>query len=189
MKPNVDRVRAHYKRLAGYYAIRFFLWFVWIALTVLLWKLWADAYFTDRMNRGSSLALAGVVGSIPFFGFRLWRVFTNRYFEGTVTDLQHKRQVKSISLVTHREDLRYYYPLWLMIRTDRGRWVEKELDYGSPRYAEPYRIGDRVRYYPGTAFPQIITDDPERKVNCVFCGADLEPGEDHCRLCRKPLLP
>ena len=188
MKPTCDNVKKHTKQFRRYYALRFFICLMWTISMIVIWRLWANQYFASHINQKISFIIACICILLPWLHFKIWRSLTDRYYEGKVIGKEHRVYTTSNTpgIPTGYRD---QFILELIIKKDRGLKHKKRLDYGTAAYADLYQIGDRVRCYPGADYPQIITDDPERKLLCVFCGAEMEPDRGECICCQKKLLP
>ncbi|MCI8332111.1 MAG: hypothetical protein HFE78_04735 [Clostridiales bacterium] len=164
--------------------IRFYMgWILWCVAVVVIWILGIHAYFTVRITAQASITIAYVLAFLPFFNFKLWRVFTVRSYEGTITKIENKMVTRVDGLMPYRENLRKKCLLRIDIRTDRGDVYTRDIDYKTNAFGVPYQVGDRVRYYRGTSHLQLVTNDPHRKKICVFCGADIEFDRNTCQCC------
>ena len=153
---------------------------VFAAAVALCWALGLHGYFSSRINPAASFTIAYVLCLIPVFIKRLWRIFTDRSFSATVTNVSYME-----SQTFNKEDMRAsattdLYTVKLKMVLDNGSAAKKNIESFEPFYADMwYKVGDRIIYHRGTKFPLIVGG----RRFCAYCGDGLKDGEERCHKC------
>ena len=156
--------------------------FIVIAIVTVGWVLGIHAYFSERISSAASLTIAYVICLVPVYKQRMWLLFTNRPFRGTVIDIKHTeyRINEQASIVQYAA--KPLYKMTLTVRTDSGRIVLKQVERDTIFMADEwYKVGDRVIFYRGTKYPLIVGHTPF----CAWCGGPILEDGVTCHDCGK----
>ncbi len=124
------------------------------------------------------IAIALFIG--VFTALKIWRVFTDRSFQGVITKIRHKE-----TLVSPKGDLRptateTRYHVYLTVLLENGKTVNKHVEHTEPFHDDLwYRIGDHVIYHRGTKFPLVENG----RTICAYCGHQPISDESKCSNC------
>ena len=158
------------------------------AIVTVSWVLGIHAYFSERISAAASLTIAYVICLVPVYKQRMWLLFTNRPFRGTVVDIKHtETRVNNMNSLNSFFMLRTVaikpmYIMTLTVRGDSGKITIKRVERGSVFMADEwYQIGDRVIFYRGTKFPLIVGHTPF----CAWCGGPILEDGVTCHDCGK----
>ena len=156
--------------------------FIVIAIVTAGWMLGIHAYFSERISAAASLTIAYVICLVPVFKQRMWLLFTNRPFRGTVVDIKHTEYHVNEQALLVRYDIKPLYTMTLTVRTDSGKVILKQVERETVFMADEwYQIGDRVIFYRGTKFPLIVGHTPF----CAWCGGPILEDGVTCHDCGK----
>ena len=147
-----------------------------------VWGFGLHAYFSSRISPAASLTIAYVIALIPVFTKKLWRIFTDRSYTATVSDVKYS-EAQTFS----KEDMRTsatvpLYRITMKIVYPNGSVAKKNIESLEPFYQDMwYKAGDRIVYHRGTKYPLIVGG----RRFCAYCGDGLRDGESLCRRCGK----
>ena len=150
------------------------------AAVVVAWALGMHSYLSSRISPAASVTVAYVIVLIAVLSKKPWRIFTDRSFTGTVTDVKYRE-----SQTASREDMRIsatvpLYTMIIKVDTGKGGQIKKSVESLEPLYQDMwYHAGDRVIYHRGTKFPLI---EGGRRF-CAYCGDGLRDGGTKCHKC------
>lgn len=163
----------------------FILLFV-IAVVTASWILGIHAYFSERISAAASLTIAYVICLVPVYKQRMWLLFTNRPFRGTVIDIKHiESQSNNINngfFMLRNVAIKPMYKMILTVRTDGDKIIIKQVERESVFMADEwYKVGDRIIFYHGTKYPLIVGHTPF----CAWCGGPILEDGITCHDCGK----
>ena len=165
-----------------YWAKRIAFCLVFAGIIAAVWGFGLHAYFSSRISPAASLTIAYVIALIPVFTKKLWRIFTDRSYTATVSDVKY-----SEGQTFSKEDMRTsatipLYRITMKLVYPNGSAAKKNIESLEPFYQDMwYRTGDRIVYHRGTKYPLIVGG----RRFCAYCDDGLRDGENLCRRCGK----
>lgn len=187
-KENPDLIRA----IRGKMIRQIALCAIWTAAVAAFMLLYAYDYFEKSVSIGAAITVWVVLTAIPFIRCKCWRWFTDRSFEGTVISCKQTTSVTKKSLDNSVSPsgagfIRTYtqnIQILLSNGKDKTFKITWKADADVPYYYE----GDSIRYYRGTKYPLVLSDDPNAPKLCVLCGTANLPDDQTCSICRHSLI-
>ncbi len=165
---------------------------VWTAIVSIFMILYAYDYFIETLSFGATILFWIAVSLIPFMKYKFWRWFSDRSYEGRVISC------KQTSVVTKKSVMEGVSPTGaglirtftqnIQVRQSNGAVKFVKLTWLADENVPYYYEGDHIRYYRGTNFPQVISDEPGAHRYCVLCGTSNHPDETRCMICGKSLI-
>ena len=168
------------RKFRNYWLRQLLLCAVIAAAVIVVWALGMHSYLSSRISPAASVTVAYVIVLIAVLSKKPWRIFADRSFNGTVTDVKYRE-----SQTASKEDMRIsatvpLYTIIIKVNADRGGQIKKSVESLEPLYQDMwYHVGDRVNYHRGTKFPLI---EGGRRF-CAYCGDGLRDGETKCHKC------
>ena len=134
------------------------------------------------------ITLVAILCIAPYVKFKYWNWFTDRTYEGEVTDVKQTEHVERTTLanVAPGNKLIYVFAQDIKIVESNGNIIRVRLQRRQDESAPIYAAGDHVRHYYGTKYMQKIGDD--KAPICVFCGTQNLKGESKCGVCGVGLI-
>lgn len=159
---------------------------IWVIAVSVFMIVYGYKYFADSITHGTSLLIWIIACLVPFYLCKSWRWFTDQPYEGTVTSCKQTSWIKAKGPRATTQVRMYTQNI--RVRLQNGDEKLVKLSWESGKECPYYYEGDYIRYYRGTNFPQIISDEPGAHRICVMCGTSHHPRETECMICGKSLI-
>ena len=173
--------------------VRLFLFGLLIALNlVVILNWWDDLFPIEKINPIAKYSFAVVLLAIPVFLTRIYRIFTDPTFTGTVRDVSVRTSVDSKSSVRPTwESLYRKNEIYLTVETPGGKVIRKKVYEGMAKDGanlEKYHVGDRVLHLHGSGITVVLPFPNDSRCCCAVCGGDNSVSDSVCVHCGKPLV-
>ena len=135
------------------------------------------------------ITLVAILCIAPYVKFKYWNWFTDRTYEGEVTEVHHKEFATTAHSgrgTGSKNDMKYVFEQNVTLRESNGKIRRVTYQRWQDETAPIYAAGDHVRHYYGTKYMQKIGDD--KAPICVFCGTQNLKGESKCGVCGVGLI-
>lgn len=159
---------------------------VWTAIVSAFMIVYAYNYFIEALSVGAAYVFWIGVSLIPFLKCKFWRWFADRSYEGKVISCKQTCAMTPKNAI-HRKLFRLFTQN-IQIRQPDGETKNVKITWWEDEHVPYYYEGDYIRYYRGTKFPQVISDEPGAHRYCVMCGTSNHPEENVCMICGKSLI-
>lgn len=171
--------------------IRLVCFALWVALLIggaLFYNYEHPSYPEYRRMVGWRMAV-WATGSVVsgFLLFRVWKIFLDRSFSGTIIDAGLSRSWSASDDPGAATDYDFRLKTSLKVRTDKGRLRRIRFEQ-KPGFYLYYHEGERVAKLRGLPYP--VNLDPTAKSGCVCsaCGAWRREKAPHCEACGMSLI-
>lgn len=168
--------------------ICFALWVVLFIGGALFYNYEHQTYPEYRRMVGWRMAVWAVGAVVSgFLLFRVWKIFLDRSFAGTIVDTGLSRSWSASDDPGAATDYDFRLKTRLKVRTDRGRLRRIRFEQ-KPGFYLYYHEGNRVVHFHGLPYP--VNTDPLAKSGyvCTVCGRHSKDCIDLCPACRKSII-
>ncbi len=130
--------------------------------------------------------------SIPIFITKVYKVFTDTYYCGTVKKVDIETAWASATpLRPTRETMYKKVQIYLTIETVSGKSIKRKV-HETPLRAKPnfekYKVGDVVLHLHGTGVTVTLPKGSDTYVACALCGEVNEIENEICKHCGNVLI-
>lgn len=154
---------------------------------------WWDALFPiDKINVIAKYSFAIIFLALPFFLTKIYKIFTDTSYMGTVRDVKVLSVVDSKSSVKPSWEMLYRKnEIHLTVETPNGKLIKKKVYEGLPKHAanlERYQVGDQILHLHGTGITIVLPSPNDTHCSCAVCGGRSDVANSVCIHCGKPLI-
>lgn len=166
------------------WAKKFIIFLVSVLLLAVFWYAGIHSYLSSHLGKQYGEIYSILIAVALFIGvfitLKIWRIFTDRSFQGVITKIRHKETLASPKGDARPTATESRYHIYLSVLLENGKTVTKHIEHTELFYDDLwYRVGDYVTYHRGTKFPLVKNG---RKI-CAYCGHELISDEDKCSNC------
>ena len=171
--------------------ILFVLLSAWNIVVVINW--WNFLFPVEQINVIASYSIAIIFLALPVFLTRIYKLFTDSNYMGTIRDVKIQAVVgsKSTHVLASRESLYRKNEVYVTIETPNGKHIERKVLEDLPTHTEnldKYRVGDQVLHLYGTGITIVLPVPKDTRCSCAMCGGSNDISNDVCVHCGKPLI-
>lgn len=139
-------------------------------------------------NETTGMVFCGIIGLCGIKLFGVQKLFTDKYIEGEITEISEKAVDETNS--AHTQMIKFgkqitQMDMYILMPDGNVKMHTMKFDGIPPDY---YKVGDRVRHYPGLVLFEKEDKSKDNKIICSICGNYLSIDEDNCPFCRYSLL-
>ena len=129
---------------------------------------------------------------LPFIITRIYTLWTDTSYTGTITDVKISTVVDSKSTLTRSLEMLYHKnEIYLTIKKDNGKIIKRKTYEGVSKLAqklETYKVGDRVAHLHGTGITVVLPSANSTHCCCAVCGGVNEVSNTTCVHCEHSLI-
>ena len=170
--------------------ILFVLLSVWNIVVVINW--WSVLFPVEQINVIASYSIAIIFLALPVFLTRIYKLFTDSNYMGTIRDVKIQTVVDSkLKWRMTLENLYRKNVVYITLETPNGKHIQRKVLESLPAHTEnldKYQVGDQILHLYGTGITIVLPVPNDTRCSCAMCGGNNDISNDVCVHCGKPLI-